>query len=120
MNRNTFANGRYGPTSEPMLGRFPTTGSTSSGHSNSTATAPAECRNSAATPTPSTAVSTAYSAMAPTRRQVSGSTSDRCEATSGGAINCPTATAAIVITAAYTAENAAAHNRFRHQHQGAI
>src|SRR4029453_18853840 len=39
-------------------------------------------------------------------RQVSGSTNDRLGPTSGGAIRHATITAAIVITAAYTAENA--------------
>src|ERR1700681_3396772 len=108
MNRNTFANGRYGPTSEPMPGRVPSTGSTSTGHSNSNATAPAECRSRAATPTPSTAARTANSAVAPTRRQVSGSAKDRREPASGGAIRRPTTTAAIVITAAYTPQTTAA------------
>src|ERR1700676_5737072 len=108
MNQNASANGRNGPTTEPMLGRFPSTGSTSSGHSNSNATAPAEGRSRAAPPTPSTAASTANSAIAPTRRQVSGSANDRREPASGGAIRRPTTTAASVITGAYTPENTAA------------
>src|ERR1700742_1767902 len=103
-----FANGRKGPTVEPISGRFPSIGSTSSGHSSSTATAPAECRSSAATPTPSTAVSAAYSVTAPMRRQVSGSMNDSCEPASGVVTTCAITTAAIVITAAYTAENSAA------------
>ncbi len=75
MNVNAFANGRYGPTSEPMLGRFPSIGSATNGHSKSSATAPAEARSSAPTPTPRTAASTAYSAIAPTSRQLWGSES---------------------------------------------
>ena len=75
-------------------------GSTTSGHSNSTATAPAECRSSAATPTPSTAVSAAYNVIAPTKRHISGSTNDMFEPTSGGAIKRPTITEANVIASA--------------------
>src|ERR1700741_218083 len=95
-----------------MFGRFPRIGSATSGHISSTATAPAECRSSAATATPSTAASAANSEIAPTRRQVPRSTSDRFEPTSGGAIRRPTSTAAIVSAAAYTAENIAATTAF--------
>src|ERR1700759_2498788 len=103
-----FANGRKGPTVEPISGRLPSIGSTSSGHTSSPATTAAECRSSAATPTPSTAVSAAYRVIAPIRRQVPGSVNDRWEPTSGGAIRCATTTATIVISAAYAAENPSA------------
>src|SRR5215213_2642894 len=104
MNRNMFANGRYGPTSEPMLGRLPTTGSTTNGHNSSTATAPAECRNSAATATPRTADSAANKAIAPTGRHVSGRPSDNCDAANGGDISLATRMTPTTIAAAYTAE----------------
>ena len=57
-----FANGRYGPICGPRPGRLPTSVSTSSGHSSSTETAPALCRSSAPTPTPSTAANAAVTA----------------------------------------------------------
>src|SRR4029453_16152907 len=57
-----------------------------------------------------TAVSTAYSAIAPISRQAS--PNDRFEPTSGGAMRRATTTAAIVIAAAYTAEKSAATTAF--------
>ena len=94
MKRNAFPNGRYGPTTGLMSGRFPSIGSATSGHSRSSATAPAEARSSAPTPTPRTAASTAYTPIAPTSRQ---SRSERA-----------TTIDATAITAAKKLENAAA------------
>ena len=112
VNRNTFANGRYGPTSEPILGRFPSIGSTTSGHSSSTATAPAECRSSAATADPE-------------HRGERRVQRDRADQTPGVRVDKrqvrarqrrghqrATTTATIIITAAYTAENTAATMAF--------
>src|SRR5215211_3636789 len=106
MNKNMFANGRYGPISEPMLGRLPTTGSTTNGHNSSTATAPAECRNSVATATPSAADTAANNAIAPTGRHVSGRARDSCVAANGGDISLSTRMTPTTIAAAYNVEKA--------------
>src|SRR5258705_3053551 len=114
VNRNALPNGRYGPISEPMFGRFPRIGSAASGHINSTATAPAACRSSAATPTPSTAVSSPYRAVAPTVRQVSAAARAICDSTptTGGAAIRAARTAPTTIKAVYTPENRAVTTAF--------
>src|SRR5262245_44226856 len=85
MNTNAFANGRYGPTSGPRFGRFPTIGSAANGHISSTVTAPEVVRNNAPTPTPSTVAIAAYRTIAPMKRCTLGSVNDGLLPTRGGA-----------------------------------
>src|SRR5689334_5094900 len=106
-NVNMLANGNQGPVRGPELGMFPSRGSATSGHSSSTATAPAAKRTSAPTATPSTAASAAYNANPPATRQVAGLAIDSCVPTTGSATILATSTEASTMITAHTEENAA-------------
>lgn len=82
-------------------------GSATSGHNSSTATAPAENRTNAPTATPRIAANAAYNAKLPATCQVAGLVGERSTAISGSVNNRATSTAPSTMTIAATEENAA-------------